>query len=101
MAWALGKTAVGFDISKECIYSTALGEELAAKDYKDISGSDRKYTRKGAPEIVMKKCIIEDRSQRQSVEELDEWQHKACLLYTSPTDCEATSCQPCCQNLQG
>lgn len=32
---------------------------------------------KGAPEIVMKKCIIEDRVQRQSAEELDEWQHKA------------------------
>uniref|UniRef100_UPI0040263C35 calcium-translocating P-type ATPase, PMCA-type n=1 Tax=Segatella copri TaxID=165179 RepID=UPI0040263C35 len=32
---------------------------------------------KGAPEIVMKKCIIEDRMQRQSVEALDEWQHKA------------------------
>jgi len=32
---------------------------------------------KGAPEIVMKKCIIEDRMQRQSVEEFDEWQHKA------------------------
>ena len=47
VAWALGKTAVGFDISKECIYSTALGEELAEKDYKDISGSDRQYTRKG------------------------------------------------------
>lgn len=31
---------------------------------------------KGAPEIVMKKCIIEDRMQRQSAEELDEWQHK-------------------------
>ena len=47
VAWALGKTAVGFDISKECIYSTALGEELAEKDFKDISGSDRQYTRKG------------------------------------------------------
>lgn len=47
VAWTLGKTAVGFDISKECIYSTALGEELAEKDYKDISGSDRQYTRKG------------------------------------------------------
>ena len=47
VAWALGKTAVGFDISKECIYSTALGEELVEKDYKDISGSDRQYTRKG------------------------------------------------------
>lgn len=32
---------------------------------------------KGAPEILMKKCIIEDRMQRQSAEELDEWQHKA------------------------
>lgn len=32
---------------------------------------------KGAPEIVMKKCIIEDRMQRQSAEELDEWQYKA------------------------
>lgn len=32
---------------------------------------------KGAPEIVMKKCIIEDRMQRQSAEELDEWQHRA------------------------
>lgn len=32
---------------------------------------------KGALEIVMKKCIIEDRMLRQSAEELDEWQHKA------------------------
>ena len=32
---------------------------------------------KGAPEIVMKKCIIDDRMQRQTAEELDEWQHKA------------------------
>ena len=32
---------------------------------------------KGAPEIVMKKCILEDRMLRQSAEELDEWQHKA------------------------
>ena len=32
---------------------------------------------KGAPEIVMKKCIIEDRMQKQTSEELDEWQHKA------------------------
>ena len=32
---------------------------------------------KGAPEIVMKKCIIEDRMLRQSAEELEEWQHKA------------------------
>ena len=32
---------------------------------------------KGAPEILMKKCIIEDRMMRQTAEELDEWQHKA------------------------
>ena len=32
---------------------------------------------KGAPEIVMKKCIIDDRMQKQTAEELDEWQHKA------------------------
>ena len=32
---------------------------------------------KGAPEIVMKKCVIEDRMLRQTAEELDEWQHKA------------------------
>ena len=32
---------------------------------------------KGAPEIVMKKCIIEDRMMKQTAEELDEWQHKA------------------------
>ena len=32
---------------------------------------------KGAPEIVMKKCIIEDRMLKQTAEELDEWQHKS------------------------
>lgn len=32
---------------------------------------------KGAPEIVMKKCIIEERMLKQTAEELDEWQHKA------------------------
>lgn len=32
---------------------------------------------KGAPEIVMKKCIIKDRMLKQTAEELDEWQHKA------------------------
>ena len=47
ISWFLGKTAVGFDISKERIYSTALGETLAEDKYKDISGSDRQYTRKG------------------------------------------------------
>ena len=47
ISWFLGKTAVGFDISKERIYSTALGETLAEDKYKDISGSDRQYTKKG------------------------------------------------------
>ena len=47
LSWFLGKTAVGFDISKERIYSTALGLALAENDYKDISGSDRKYDHKG------------------------------------------------------
>ena len=47
ISWLLGKTAVGFDISKERIYSTALGEELSEDKYKNISGSDRQYTRKG------------------------------------------------------
>ena len=47
IAWMLGKTAVAFDISKERIYSTALGEPLAEEDYKNIHGTDRQYTRKG------------------------------------------------------
>ncbi len=47
LSWFLGKTAVGFDISKERIYSTALGEEMAENNYKNIHGSDRQYTRKG------------------------------------------------------
>lgn len=42
----------------------------------EVDGETYLFVR-GAPEIVMKKCIIEDRMQRQSVEELDEWQHKA------------------------
>ncbi len=32
---------------------------------------------KGAPEIVMKKCVFEGREKKQALEELDEWQHKA------------------------
>lgn len=32
---------------------------------------------KGAPEIVMKKCQVEEREQKQSQEELEDWQHKA------------------------
>jgi len=32
---------------------------------------------KGAPEIVMKKCVVGNRMLRQTADELDEWQHKA------------------------
>jgi len=32
---------------------------------------------KGAPEIVMKKCVFEDREKKNTLEELEEWQHKA------------------------
>ena len=45
--WIAGKTAVGVDIGKERIYSTALGNQLDAADNKSIPGSDRQYTRKG------------------------------------------------------
>ena len=43
----LGKTAVGADIRKEHILSTAYGEALAEDKQKDISGSDRKYDKQG------------------------------------------------------
>ena len=32
---------------------------------------------KGAPEIILKQCAMEDREKKQALEELDEWQHKA------------------------
>ena len=32
---------------------------------------------KGAPEIILTKCDMEDREKKQALEELDEWQHKA------------------------
>ena len=32
---------------------------------------------KGAPEIILTKCDMEDRKKKQALEELDEWQHKA------------------------
>lgn len=32
---------------------------------------------KGAPEIVMKRCVFEEREKKQVLEELSEWQHKA------------------------
>lgn len=47
LSWLLGKTAFGFDISKERIYSTALGEPLPEQDYKDIPNSERRYDKRG------------------------------------------------------
>ena len=32
---------------------------------------------KGAPEIILKQCVMENREERETLEELDEWQHKA------------------------
>ena len=45
--WLLGKTAVGADIRREHILSTAYGEPLAEADWKHIAGSDRQYQRMG------------------------------------------------------
>jgi len=42
-SWALGKTAVGFDLKGENIVSTALGEPLDSADFKSIRGSERQY----------------------------------------------------------
>ena len=45
--WAAGTTALGADIRKESILSTAYGDYLAEEEYKNIHGSDRQYSRKG------------------------------------------------------
>ena len=45
--WFLGKTALGADLRKEVIYSTAYGETLPADQWKSIHGSDRMYERRG------------------------------------------------------
>ena len=47
LSWLLGKTAIGAELRKERIYSTAYGEKLDSVDYKDIHGSDRMYNHKG------------------------------------------------------
>lgn len=44
--WVGGKTAVGADIRREDILSTAYGEEMAEADWKPISNSDRSYSRR-------------------------------------------------------
>ena len=43
----LGTTSVGADIRREHIVSTAYGDELSQDEWIDISGSDRKYSRRG------------------------------------------------------
>ena len=45
--WLLGKTAIGADIRKEHIISTAYGEEQPESEWKKIKNSDRYYTRAG------------------------------------------------------
>ena len=45
--WTLGTTALGSDIRKEHIYSTALGELMNECDWKKIHDTDRKYNREG------------------------------------------------------
>lgn len=45
--WIGGKTAIGGDVRKEVIYSTAYGETLPTDQWKSISGSDRQYERRG------------------------------------------------------
>lgn len=61
------------NVLKQLLFST---ERKMMATLAEVDGETYLFV-KGAPEIVMKKCIIEDRMQRQSVEELDEWQHKA------------------------
>ena len=45
--WLPGKTAIGADIRKEHIRSTAYGELLPESEWKSIHGSDRSYSREG------------------------------------------------------
>lgn len=47
--------------------------------------SDKKYLLvKGAPEIVLSLCQMEERERNQALRELDEWQHKLCEPSLSP-----------------
>lgn len=45
--WLLGKTAVGMDIRKEHIVSTAYGDELPESEWMKIKGTDRMYNHRG------------------------------------------------------
>ena len=46
-AWVLGKTAIGADIRKEHIMSTAYGQPLNEADWAAIHGSSRSYDHRG------------------------------------------------------
>ena len=46
-SWLLGKTAVGMDVRKEHIVSTAYGDALPENEWMDISGSSRKFDHRG------------------------------------------------------
>lgn len=45
--WLLGKTAIGVDVRKEHILSTAYGDELSEGEWKKIHNSERYYNREG------------------------------------------------------
>ena len=45
--WLLGKTAVGADLRREHILSTAYGEPLAESQWSSIHGSERQYDHRG------------------------------------------------------
>lgn len=47
LSWVAGKTAVGIDLRKEHIISTAYGDELPEAEWKPIRGTERSYTRRG------------------------------------------------------
>lgn len=48
LPWALGKTAVGVDISRDHILSTVYGDLMEESEWKGIRGSGRKYDHKGS-----------------------------------------------------
>ena len=46
--WALGKTAIGAELRREHIWSTAYGTLLEEAEWKSIRGSERMYNREGS-----------------------------------------------------
>ena len=47
LSWLLGKTAIGADVSKEHIMSTAYGQLLDSAQWQAIKGTDRAYNKRG------------------------------------------------------